>query len=65
MNNTTRIRRMYRGLMDGKEVVGWNTNRERVYSRLRRMMPRDRSKGNGHRFSIEGGAFIEKKGDAA
>jgi len=59
-----RQRIMYRGLRDDNEVVGWNTNRERVYSLLRRMIPRDRSRRLS-KYSIEQKTFIEKKGGAA
>lgn len=53
---------MYRGLRNGVEVIGWNTNVERVYSKIRKMIPKDRSRGNEHKFSIESRVFIEKQG---
>lgn len=61
-----RQRLMYRGLRDGEEVIGWNTNRDRVYSLLRRMMPKPKP---GQlclpKFSIERRTFIEKEDGAA
>ncbi len=61
-----RQRAMYRGLRDEEEVIAWNTNRDRVYSLLRRMTPKKRP---GQlclpKFSIEKRIFIETKGGAA
>ncbi len=61
-----RQRVMYRGLRDGEEVIGWNTNRDRVYSLLRRTIPKALP---GQlclpKFTIEKRTFIEKKGGAA
>ena len=49
----------YRGLRDGKEVVGWDLRRDRVHSLLRRMIPKGKS--NGVKFQIERRVFVEQE----
>lgn len=60
MNAPIKARTWYRGLRNGKEVVGWDLRRDKVHSLLRRMMPKNRMAGCPE-FTIEARMFFEKQ----